>query len=200
MYTCVYTCRINRPASVPITASLFLHGLISLIVAFYVFLFSAYVVDPRRGLLLRLKSPMKTPVVNNSWCIFCPRSSKFLNIGSYYPMISFRPLSLANNKILSFLYNSHIRLIIRLVHLLVGIPLFFGMSTEHNTTAGCFPLKSPLECHHHMRDVMIPSFLPEHVQTINYNQWNLLPLQIHAKLNCSKFYRRLQFLIFLLRI
>ena len=71
---------------------------------------------------------------------------------------------------------------------------FFGLPTKHNTTV-CFPpLKSSLECHHNMRDVMILSLLTERVQALNYNQWNLLPSQIHAKINFSEYHRRLHFL------
>ena len=49
-----------------------------------------------------------------------------------------------------------------------------------------FPIKASLGSNHHVRGAMIPSFLPEHVQNLNYNQWNLLPSQIHAKGNCRE--------------
>ena len=99
--TCVYTCHINRPASAPLADSLFPNQLIIFITAVSTLLLSASVVAPSLGLLLRMKSPMKTPVVNNYGCIFCLLSSKFLNMGSYSPMLAFFPLSLANKKPLS---------------------------------------------------------------------------------------------------
>ena len=174
--TCVYTCLIDRPASVPIDESLFLHRLISSIDVVSILLLSASMVAPRLGLLLRLNSPMKTAVVNNSRCIFFPYSSKFMNMGSQYPMIALLPLYLANKKSLYCFSNSNWRQSIQLIHLLVGITLFDWSANGTQCHYMLFPpLRYSLECHHHMRDAMIPSFLPEHVQALNYNQGNVLP-------------------------
>ena len=187
----MYTYLVDRPASVPLAAPLFLHRLISSISAVSNFLFSASVVAPRLGILLRLNYPMKTPVANN--------------YGVEHGIIvsnACLPLVVPGKKETPFL-------ILQLT-LAVEYPtdtpsrryttlcLVFQRNTMPPQVV--FPLKSSLECHHHMRYAMIMSFLPEHVQALNYNQWNLLPLQRHAKVNCSECCRQLQFLLFFLII
>ena len=108
-------------------------------------------------------------------------------------MLAFLLFSLANNKPFSCFSKSHQQQSIRLIHLLVCIPLFVW-------SANFSTLKYSLECHRHIRGAMITRFIPGHVQDLNYNQWNLLPLQRHGKGNGSKSYFQLQFLLLFLII
>ena len=187
----MYTFRINRPTSVPLSASLFIHLLISSISTVSTLLFCASVVYLRRGILLRPIYPMNNPVVNNSECRFWPHSSKFLNIGSQPPMLASHPLSLENKTPFLLLQ------ITSTIDYLTNMPSCwhpdFCLICQQNTMLPLvfFTLKSPFECNHHFRDAMIISVLPEHIQTLDYNKWNILPSQIHEKENSIKFYLRL---------
>ena len=146
-------------------------------------------VTPHLRLLLRLKYPMKTPVVNNSGCIFCPPSSTF-----------FENLIIVSNACLPPVVPGEQETPFLLLQLTstVEYPTYphsrryttICLVCQRNTMPRqvVSPLKYSLECHHHMRDAMIPGFLPEHVQAFNYNQRNLLPSHRHANGNCRECY------------
>ena len=60
------------------------------------------------------------------------------------------------------------------------------MPMEYNSTKDFFAPEYFFESHHHVWDRMILSFLPKHIQSLDYDEQDLLSLQRYVKVNVRK--------------